>query len=189
MGYIENEESTGFGVLATSESRYFGYFKEGKKHGRGITVNSKEEVSGDLWNRGEVVRVDIDRTEFKKQLKQILDLSIEDIKADEIDRTILKDTVDDYLTLKKTFLTNYHVTYKQQPYVKNKIIIKFPNYGPNKITEEQIIKLLDQCEYLTKNEESKYDYNYKNGKKVRPMLPFLVNNYLLLRIEYPHRKN
>ena len=189
MGYINKKKPTGFGIMATAEGRYFGYFKEGEKHGKGISVNLKEEVSGDLWNMGEIVRVNLDASEFKKQLKQLLDLSIEDIKANEIDRTIPKDSVDNHLTLKKTFLTNYRVTYKQQPYVKDKIFVKFPNYGPNKITEEQVIKLLGQCEFLTKDEEFDNEYNYKDGKKVRPMLPFLVNNYLLLRIEYPHKKN
>ncbi len=119
----------------------------------------------------------------------MLDLSIDNIKANEIDRTIPKDSINNQLILKKSFLNSYDVKFTEQAYVKNKIFVEFPNYGPNKITEEQIIKLLDQCEFLTKNEESKNDYNYKNGKKVRPMLPFLVNNYLLLRIEYPHKKD
>jgi hypothetical protein len=189
MGYIKNKQPEGFGIMATKEGKFFGYFKEGVKHGLGITVNTKEEVSGDRWNRGKVVRVNLDAANFKNQLKQLLDLSIEDIKTNEIDRTIPKDSVNDHLTLKKNFLNNYAVTYKQQPYAKDKMVIKFPNYGPNKITEEQIKTLLNQCEFLTKEEESNYDYNYKEGKKVRPMLPFLVNNYLLLRIEYPHIKN
>jgi len=189
MGYINNEKSTGFGIMATAKGRYFGYFKDGVKHGLGITINLKEEVSGDRWNRGKVVRVNLDATNFKNQLKELLDLSIADIKNNEIDRTIPKDSINDQLTLKKKLLNNYSVTYNQQAYVKDKIFIKFPNYGPNKITEEQIKTLLNQCEFLTKEEDSNDDYNYKEGKKVRTMLPFLVNSYLLLRIEYPHKKN
>jgi len=189
MGYIENNQPEGFGIIATAEGKYFGYFKDGKKHGLGITVNTKEEVSGDRWNMGEIERVKLNPTDFNKQLNQLLDLSIEDIKANEIDRTIPKDSINDQLTLNKNFLTNYSVTYIQQAYVKDKVFVKFPNYGPNKITEEQVKTLLNQCEFLTKEEESNDEYNYKDGKNVSLMLPFLVNNYLLLRIEYPHQKD
>ena len=143
MGHIKDEKPAGFGFMATAEGRYFGYFKEGVKQGLGISTNQQEVVLGDQWNMGEVIRVDIDTSEFKKQLKELLDLSIDEIKSNKIDRTIPKDSVNDHLTLKKTFLNSYDVEFRQMAYVHDKIVVKFPNYGPNKMTEDQVKTLLD----------------------------------------------
>ncbi len=64
MGNINNNQPEGFGIVATTEGKYFGYFKDGKKQGLGITVNLKDEVSADEWNKGEIVNNEID---LKKQ--------------------------------------------------------------------------------------------------------------------------
>lgn len=178
-GEIKNNLANGYGQISYSNGdHYFGFFKEGKKHGKGIlSPKGKERLYGE-WINDELYN--LKTTDFCNEIIQLASLTAKEVISLPIEK---KDAFSSETLLKSKFFGLFELTRSEAVFSEAILItISFPKSDTNipEVSFTQLKEALDLCESFEKKPYLNAYYLEKNYMQIKNI------RALTLEITYPY---
>ncbi len=156
-GQILNNKPHGFGILVDGKETYIGYFNNGKKNGDSIIASQVYATKSHHWVEGDnsdTVTNKLNQKKFDKELKKLLDLTYEEIKANSV-----YDEFFAIYSLNQKFMDTFSVTFTEgSGSLLDIIIIDFDKNG---LSKNDVSIALKECDFITKFRPENYFYKNK----------------------------